>query len=174
MARLAPLKAGRAQVSAMGVGIYYAQEGVLEFAVREWGPQPLMLILSSIDCNGSALGIAKDVGVSTYKDLKGKRVGWVVGSPALNQNITLGGSFLGDTIFERGIIDRTADSTNGPQFDFEEIQLAGVRVQSGSRITDFPALPRRHDVASAFALRPGSRAKYEEAARIPLKNASED
>ncbi len=86
VARLAPLKAGRAQVSAMGVGIYYAQEGVLEFAVREWGPQPLMLILSSIDCNGSALGIAKDVGVSTYKELKGKRVGWVVGSPALNQN----------------------------------------------------------------------------------------
>jgi TRAP transporter TAXI family solute receptor len=86
VARLAPLKTGRAQVSAMGVGIYYAQEGVLEFAVKDWGPQPLMLILSSIDCNGSGLGIAKDVGVSEYKDLKGKRVGWVVGSPALNQN----------------------------------------------------------------------------------------
>jgi TRAP transporter TAXI family solute receptor len=86
VARLGPLKVGRAQVSAMGVGIYYAQEGVLEFAVKDWGPQPLMLLLSSIDCNGSSLGIAKDVGVTTYKDLKGKRVGWVIGSPALNQN----------------------------------------------------------------------------------------
>ena len=28
--------------------------------------------------------------------------------------------------------------------------------------------------AAAFAFRPGSKAKYEEAARIPLKNASED
>jgi TRAP transporter TAXI family solute receptor len=45
-----------------------------------------MLILSSVDCNGSALGIAKDTGVTDYKGLKGKRVGWVVGSPALNQN----------------------------------------------------------------------------------------
>lgn len=86
VARLGPLKAGRAQVSGMGVGIFYAQEGVLEFASREWGPQRLMLILSSIDCNGSSLGIAKDIGVNDYSGLKGKRVGWVVGSPALNQN----------------------------------------------------------------------------------------
>lgn len=86
VARLAPLKAGRAQVSGMGVGIYYAQEGVFEFATKEWGPQKLALILSSVDCNGSALGITKDAGVSAYKDFKGKRVGWVIGSPALNQN----------------------------------------------------------------------------------------
>lgn len=97
VARLAPLRAGRAQVSAMGVGIYYAQEGVLEFAVKDWGPQPLMLILSSIDCNGSALGIAKDIGVTEYKGLKGKRVGWVVGSPALNQNTLAMLSFAGLT-----------------------------------------------------------------------------
>lgn len=86
VARLAPLRSGRAEVSGMGVGIYFAQEGVLEFAVKDWGPQPLMLLMSSVDCNGSALGIAKDVGVTDYKGLKGKRVGWVVGSPALNQN----------------------------------------------------------------------------------------
>ena len=55
VARLGPLKSGRAQVSAMGVGIYYAQEGVLEFAVKDWGPQSLMLLLSSVDSNGSAL-----------------------------------------------------------------------------------------------------------------------
>lgn len=86
VARLAPLKSGRAEVSGMGVGIYFAQEGVLEFAVKDWGPQQLMLLMSSVDCNGSALGIAKDVGVNEYKNLKGKRVGFVVGSPALNQN----------------------------------------------------------------------------------------
>ena len=38
VARLAPLKADRAQVSAMGIGIYFAQEGVFEFAAKEWGP----------------------------------------------------------------------------------------------------------------------------------------
>jgi len=86
VARLAPLKGGRAQASAMGIGVYFAQEGVFEFAVKEWGPQALRLILASSDCNAISLGVAKDTGVKQIKDLKGKRVGFVVGSPALNQN----------------------------------------------------------------------------------------
>jgi TRAP transporter TAXI family solute receptor len=86
VARLAPLKGGRAQASAMGIGVYFAQEGVFEFAVKDWGPQPLRLILASSDCNAISLGVAKDTGVKQVKDLKGKRVGMVVGSPALNQN----------------------------------------------------------------------------------------
>jgi TRAP transporter TAXI family solute receptor len=86
VARLTPLKTGRAQASAMGIGTYFAQEGVFEFAVKEWGPQPLRLMLSSSDCNAISLGVAKDTGVKEVKDLKGKRVGIVVGSPALNQN----------------------------------------------------------------------------------------
>ncbi len=86
VARLAPLKANRAQASAMGIGIYFAQEGVFEFGVKEWGPQPLRVMLSVTDCNAVSLGVAKDVGVKEIKDLKGKRVGIVVGAPALNQN----------------------------------------------------------------------------------------
>jgi TRAP transporter TAXI family solute receptor len=86
VARLAPLRAGRAQASAMGIGVYFAQEGVFEFAVKEWGPQQLRLMLSSIDCNAVTLGVTKDAGVKEVKDLRGKRVGIVVGSPALNQN----------------------------------------------------------------------------------------
>jgi TRAP transporter TAXI family solute receptor len=86
VARLAPVKGGRAQASAMGIGVFFAQEGVFEFAVRDWGPQPLRLILASSDCNAISLGVAKDTGVKQIKDLKGKRVGMVVGSPALNQN----------------------------------------------------------------------------------------
>jgi TRAP transporter TAXI family solute receptor len=86
VARLAPLKGGRAQASAMGIGVYFAQEGVFEFAVKDWGPQALRLILASSDCNAISLGVAKDTGVKEIKDLKGKRVGMVVGSPALNQN----------------------------------------------------------------------------------------
>ena len=69
-----------------GLGIYFAQEGVFEFGAKEWGPQPLQVVLSSIDCNAGTLGVAKDTGVKEIKDLKGKRVGFVVGSPALNQN----------------------------------------------------------------------------------------
>jgi TRAP transporter TAXI family solute receptor len=86
VARLAPLKGGRAQASAMGIGVYFAQEGVFEFAAKEWGPQPLRLILASSACNAISLGVAKDTGVKQVQDLRGKRVGMVVGSPALNQN----------------------------------------------------------------------------------------
>jgi len=86
VARLAPLRAGRAMSSAMGSGTYFAQEGVFEFGAREWGPQALQLVLSSVDCNAGSLGVARDTGVTELKDLKGKRVGFVVGSPALNQN----------------------------------------------------------------------------------------
>jgi TRAP transporter TAXI family solute receptor len=86
VARLAPLKGGRAQASMMGVGVFFAQEGVFEFGAKEWGPQLLRVILASNDCNAISLGVAKDTGVREIKDLKGKRIGMVVGSPALNQN----------------------------------------------------------------------------------------
>ncbi len=86
VARLSPLRAGRAMSSAMGSGTYFAQEGVFEFGAREWGPQALQLVLSSVDCNAGSLGVARDTGVTEIKQLKGKRVGFVVGSPALNQN----------------------------------------------------------------------------------------
>jgi len=86
VARLAPLKNGRAQASAMGIGAYFAAEGVFEFAIKEWGPQPLRVMMSASSCNAITLNVAKDTGVKEVKDLKGKRVGIVVGSPALNQN----------------------------------------------------------------------------------------
>ncbi len=86
VARLAPLRAGRAVLAWMGTGVYFAQEGVFEFGVKEWGPQPLQLTLSTVDCNGLSVGVAKDAGVKEWKDFKGKRLGFVVGSPALNQN----------------------------------------------------------------------------------------
>src|SRR5438552_11194533 len=60
VARLAPLRAKRAIASAMGVGTYFAQEGVFEFGVKDWGPQPLQMLLSSVDCNCISLGVAAD------------------------------------------------------------------------------------------------------------------
>ncbi|NEV79455.1 TAXI family TRAP transporter solute-binding subunit, partial [Rhodopseudomonas sp. BR0C11] len=86
VARLAPLRNGRAQLAWMGSGTYFAQEGVFEFGAKEWGPQPLQITLSVVDCNGSSPGVAADIGVKEIKDLRGKRVGFVVGSPAPNQN----------------------------------------------------------------------------------------
>ncbi len=105
VARLTPLRSGRAQASAMGIGAYFAQEGVLEFAVREWGPQSLQVLLSTVDCNGTNLGVAKDAGVREIRDLKGKRVGFVVGAPSLNQNALATLAFAGLTRSDVTIVE---------------------------------------------------------------------
>src|SRR5262245_65056186 len=43
VARLQPVRSGRAVAAGMGSGVYFAQEGVFEFAVREWGPQAVQV-----------------------------------------------------------------------------------------------------------------------------------
>lgn len=126
VARLAPLRAGRAQLSWMGSGVYFAQEGVFEFGVKEWGPQAVQLTLSTIDCNAGTLGVAKDTGVKDIKDLRGKRVGFVVGSPALNQNalgiLAYGGltqkdvkivEFAGYGAMWKGLVNNDVDAAFG-------------------------------------------------------------
>jgi TRAP transporter TAXI family solute receptor len=84
--RLAPLRTGRAVVSAMGIGSYFAQEAMFEFGTKEWGPQAMRMLLTTTSCNAISLAVAKDTGVKEFKDLKGKRISVVVGSPALTQN----------------------------------------------------------------------------------------
>ncbi|HKI97727.1 MAG TPA: TAXI family TRAP transporter solute-binding subunit [bacterium] len=98
IARLAPLRQGRIQFSATGSGSYLAQEGVLDFADPSWGPQPLRLLLMSwADTNTGNACTAKDAGIRTMADLKGKRVAWVHGAPALNNNMTAFMAFGGVT-----------------------------------------------------------------------------
>ncbi|MBK5106381.1 MAG: TAXI family TRAP transporter solute-binding subunit [Burkholderiales bacterium] len=89
VSRNLPLKSGQVQFSANGVGgAYLAQEGMFDFGAKAWGPQPVRgLMLNTSDQLLTVLA-AKDSGIKTIADLKGKRVAWVIGSPSLNQNIT--------------------------------------------------------------------------------------
>ena len=131
VARLAPLKGGRAQASAMGIGLFYAQEGVFEFASRSWGPQPLTLLLSTIDCNGANIGIAKDTGATEVKDLKGKRVGFVVGSPALNQNTLAFLAFGGLTKDDIKVVEFSSFGAKWKGMLNDEIDVAQASTISG-------------------------------------------
>ncbi len=88
VARTEPLRRGRVQFSATGVGgAFMSQEGVFVLGTAGWGPQPVRILLAN---NGGAInlavGVAGDIGVEEYTDLKGKRVAWVKGAPALNVN----------------------------------------------------------------------------------------
>jgi TRAP transporter TAXI family solute receptor len=89
VSRTEPLRQGRVQFSATGIGgTYMAQEGAFEFGAENWGPQPVRVLMAN---NGGeinlAVGVAADEGIETYADLEGKRVAYIVGAPALNVNM---------------------------------------------------------------------------------------
>ena len=89
ISRTEPLRQGKVQFSATGVGgSFMAQEGAFDFGGEKWGPQPIRVLLAN---NGGAVnlqvGVAGDAGVKEYADLKGKRVAFVKGAPALNVNM---------------------------------------------------------------------------------------
>lgn len=89
VSRTVPLREGKVPFSANGVGgTYMAQEGMYEFGGKDWGPQPVRSLLLNNSDALLTVAVAKDTGVKTIADLKGKRVAWVVGAPSLNQNIT--------------------------------------------------------------------------------------
>lgn len=89
VSRTLPLREGKVQFSANGVGgSYMAQEGFYDFGAKQWGPQAVRaLMLNSSDQVLTAVA-AGDAGIKTVADMKGKRVAWVIGAPSLNQNIT--------------------------------------------------------------------------------------
>jgi uncharacterized protein len=89
VSRNLPLREDKVHFSANGVGgSYLAQEGLDDFGAKEWGPQRLRMLLLNNSDQLLTITTAKDAGIKTMADLKGKRVAWVVGAPSLNQNIT--------------------------------------------------------------------------------------
>lgn len=89
VSRQAPLASGRAHFGALGIAAFLSQEGVQEFAATDWGPQPVRILGAAWgDFNTGNVAAAGDAGIRTVFDLRGKRVAWVVGAPALNQNMT--------------------------------------------------------------------------------------
>ena len=88
VSRMVPLKAGQTPICACGIAAYFAQEGVLMFAAKDWGPMQIYNLFSNVGRNGQQLMTAADANIKTPADLKGKRVTWVKGADALNQNAT--------------------------------------------------------------------------------------
>jgi len=97
VARTEPLRQGKVEFSATGVGgSFMAQEGVFAFGTAGWGPQEVRVLIAN---NGGKVGLAMAVAAEAcekagkpgcegfeYSDLKGLRVAWVKGAPALNVN----------------------------------------------------------------------------------------
>lgn len=97
VSRMAPLRDGKADYCACGIAVFFGQEGVLLFASKEWGPQPLRAVATAIGTNNLALSTAKDANIKTMADLKGKRISWVRAGDALNWNVAANLAFAGLT-----------------------------------------------------------------------------
>lgn len=89
IARQSPMAIGRAHFGALGIASFLSQEAVMEFAAPEWGPQPIQILGSAwANFNTGAASCAGDAGIKKVSDMRGKRIAWVVGAPALNLNMT--------------------------------------------------------------------------------------
>lgn len=84
ISRLLPLKTGRVDFSVNGVSTYFAQEGMFQFANSQWGPQPVRLLMTSNGLSNQAVAVAADTGVMSFSELRGHRIPYVRGAPALN------------------------------------------------------------------------------------------
>jgi TRAP transporter TAXI family solute receptor len=88
VSRMTPLKNDTVDYCLCGVtAAYFANEGVFLFAAREWGPQPIRLVLQGVGDYGVGIAAAADAGIETMADLRGKRVGRPVSSPSIDINI---------------------------------------------------------------------------------------
>lgn len=92
--RMLPLGSGMGRMMAVRTGTWdifisaadavYARKGIEEWAVREWGPQPIRTVWMVKRGSTFALVTRADSGVKKLEDLKGRRVAYIVGSPSLN------------------------------------------------------------------------------------------
>lgn len=80
--RLLPMSTGKASYGFLATEVYFASEGIYDFASQDWGPQDLRVVLGRPAGFGVAVGA--DTGVRQVADLRGKRVGYVKGNPSVN------------------------------------------------------------------------------------------
>ena len=80
--RLLPIATGKVQYGFLANEVYFAAEGTFDFADQSWGPQDLRIVLGRPASVGFA--VARDTGVKTIADLRGKRIGFVKANPSVN------------------------------------------------------------------------------------------
>ena len=74
VSRMTPLRLGQSKLCACGIAAYFAQEGVLMFAEKSWGPQPLYNLFNNNGRNGQQAAVSGASGIKVPADLKGKRI----------------------------------------------------------------------------------------------------
>lgn len=158
VSRLATLRAGRVHFSAGGSESVYAQEGILNFASKIWGPQPVRAMLSNYsDACSFTFATAADANIMSIADMRGKRMTFVQGAPSLNNataallsyaNLTwddvvpveVGGYNASIDAVLNGRADAAGGACNSPPF---------LRIEASPRGLRWPELPHNDPEAVA-------------------------
>lgn len=85
VARLLPMQQGRVDFGVVGSESFDAVEGINAFAMG--GPQPLRMLVGSNSDNCFTLALRGDSGIESAADLRGRRIAFVLGAPALQTNV---------------------------------------------------------------------------------------
>ncbi len=157
VSRTVPLREKKVEFSFNGIGTYFSQEAVDIFGSRDWGPQEVRMELSVISDNCLTQFFAGDAGIKSLSELKGKRVAWVKGSPALNHNtyahLRFGGLTWDDVQkVEVGGNNAAFEAVLNDQADsFFSTTSSGnmIKMQNSPRGLVYPAMP--HSDTAAWA-----------------------
>jgi len=135
LSRIAPARDGRVPFALAGSDAFFAFEGVLGYAVPDWGPQALTgVVLAGAD-NGVAMGVANNDSIKSMQDLRGKRVGWVVSSPSLQANVRAFLAFGGLTTEDVRLVEQPSYGAAWQAFANGQID-AMTAVTSGSGLLE--------------------------------------
>ncbi|MGR3660923.1 MAG: TAXI family TRAP transporter solute-binding subunit [Paracoccaceae bacterium] len=157
VARLLPLKQGRVSFGIIGSESFNAVEGTEAFATPEMGPQPLRLLIGSNSDNCFTLGLAGDAGIKSVADLPGKRIGWVVGSPALKSNVEAFLAFGGWTTDDVELVEVASFSAswkaliNGQLDAVTTLTTVSFATQMQATPSGLTWLPLPHDDVEGWA-----------------------
>jgi len=100
VSRLIPVRTGDVDFGSVGFGSFFVEQGLFEFADRSWGPQPMRMIIQVPPVNAAPCGlmVRGNSGLKVPADLKGKKVAWVAGAPAINIVVEAVLAFAGLTL----------------------------------------------------------------------------
>lgn len=156
-AKVAPVRDGRIPFSIAGSDVFFAFEGVGDYASPDWGPQDLRAIALVGGENCLTYVVAGDAGIDTMADFKGKNIPWVVGSSPLQANAEAMLAFAGLTLDDINLVEMPSygaaiDAMINGQVDAMTTVSTGGLVEkavAGPRGVKYIAYP--HDDAEGWA-----------------------
>lgn len=94
--RILPLKQRRASHGWLANELYFAAEGLYEYATPDWGPQDFRVLMGRR--NAFSIVATRESGITRPADLKGKRMAWVPANSSVNIKVEPVLAFAGLTL----------------------------------------------------------------------------